>query len=234
MFSSARSASNLRIGEVRSTLDVIKTLEVPSGSTATDSDQVHILRGLYFVHLYSALEFAVNQCVQTTFREISAKKVPFAQLEKNFYILALDPRFASIRDCANDAKWSKRSELITQQFSTEQCVVSDTLLSNYLQNVWHDSLVTVFDCFSIKHPPTPDPRHKYYLDELVEKRNQVAHGRTSPLDVAKGMRSPELELRLNEVSKVIDHIFDCFEKYVSALQFIASAHHASFAKSPTP
>ena len=95
MFGLVRNRSNSRMTEVRQTLDIIKHLESPIGVGMSDSTQVQILRGLYFVHLYAAFEFSVNTCVQKALQEISSSKIPFSNLEKRIFVLALDANFSS-------------------------------------------------------------------------------------------------------------------------------------------
>ena len=62
MFAATLSEVRARLAEVRQFLDAIKELE--SDPPAPDSSEVRVMRGLFFVHLYAGLEYAVNAGVE--------------------------------------------------------------------------------------------------------------------------------------------------------------------------
>ena len=115
-------------------------------------------------------------------------------------------------------------DLIDKLFSTDNCTLDDSVMSDYLQNIWPETLVVLYDCFSISNNSVSDPRHIFYIKELVEKRNAVAHGRISPIEAGANMRSKELELRYKEISLAITYLFDCFENYITNREFIAAVY----------
>jgi hypothetical protein len=128
MLSRAHRDFSARLAEVRRFHALIATIESPE-PRGPDTDDAHILRGLFYVHLYGVLEFSVNQIVQETLTLISFMNVKTSHLEPAFYSIALDPRFAAIRDAPGDAKWRKRIELLQQQTSEQACSINDLILA---------------------------------------------------------------------------------------------------------
>lgn len=222
-----RLNSASRINEVRKMLDVIKHME-SSDPLAPDSNEVLILRGLYYVHLYGAFEHSVNQGVQAVLGNITSSKVKINHIEHILYSVVLDPQFNSYKDSGVDAKWEKRIKLLNKIKSDSECKISDAVFSFFLQNIWHKSLEQVFECLCIPFPCVPENRLIGYIDEIVNKRNAVAHGRECAADVGAGTRSPELQIRHDAIVQVINHIYDCFENYLIGKHYISEAHRANY------
>jgi hypothetical protein len=185
-----------------------------------------MLRGLFFVHLYAVFEYSVTDAVQGLLQQISQRKVPYAQLEQLFYTVALDGRFAAIAGVGPDKKWKARKDLLRLQRSSEVCEINDTALNRDLQNIWYETLENLFECFCIAPPILPDPRFKGYIDEVVSKRNAVAHGRESPLVVGR-MRSTDLRTRLDAMAGTAMHVILQFGNHLAAQAFVAAPHRGS-------
>jgi hypothetical protein len=225
MFASVSQATTLRFNEVRSLLAEIKRQE--STPPEADSETILILRGLFFVHLYAAFEHSVTYAVQTLLQGISTVSVPYRQLEPLFHAVALDARFSAVADTGPRRKWSVRRELLHTQYSMTGCNVNDTVFHSDLQNIWFDTLNELFSSLCIGEPVLPDPRLRGYIDEVVNSRNAVAHGRESPA-IPGRKRSPELETRLNALATVALHIVLCFERYFANRTFVEAVHRPNF------
>jgi hypothetical protein len=223
MFEAEQVSFAERMQEVRTLHQIISELESPDPLQA-DSTRVIILRGLFYVLLYAGFEFAVNQIVSATLREISSAAVETAKLERPVFTLALNQQLMSLESGLNNSKWERRLKLFEAQAETKPCVINDSVLSMYLQNIGRDSLEQVFSCFGITAQIVPMPRYFGYLDELVEKRRAVSHGRTRAEDAGRGYRSAELLKRLDAVTDVVAHLENTFTTYVSERMYIAAAH----------
>ena len=193
-----------------------------------DTHEVLILRGLYYVHLYAAFEHSVNQGVQSFLKAVTNLRVSTAHFELPLFSVALDSQLSSLGDVGEAKKWGRRLDIFNRQNSEGKCVLNDTVFGLYLQNVWIENLQQVFNCLNIPDPVIPDPRLGPYVEEIVEKRNIVAHGRESPAIVGRGTRTPELKIRLDAIAEVVQHIFDCFEKGLTTRSFIAPQHRATY------
>jgi hypothetical protein len=208
-------------------LEYIKQNENPN-PLQRDGDEVVMLRGLFFVHLYGALEYTVTQGTQTLLTEISNLGVQFAHLEQQFYSLALDGRFKALKDASVERTWHKRTELLAHQVQNTACELNDTLFGNFLSNVWDKTIEDLFRVFCITQPVWPSPRLKGYLNEVTEKRNQVAHGRASPFEVGLQTRSPELEVRYDAINQLAVYVLQCYELHLASREFISQRHRAAY------
>ena len=224
MFINQRSASLLRFHELRSLLTFIRANESPDPMTTPDDRSVATVRGLFVVNLYGAYEYSVNLAVERLLDLISSKSVAALHLEVCVHSVACDAEFDSLRSVGELKQWQRRLTLVRRQASPDPVVIPGSVFYQFLQNIRVASLEQVFDCLGVSASPVPDPRFRGYLDEVVEKRNQVAHGRESPYDAASGMRSPELERRLEAISKTCDHVFDSFEAHLASKAYVQQPH----------
>jgi hypothetical protein len=208
-----------RLFEARLTLDLIIQLEaVPP---AQDDPTVLALRGLYFVHLYSCLEFAVNHATQRVLTLISAYEVEYRHFSPRFHVVSMASGFVAIRDSGRAKKWDKRIEFVDRIFSGDKCVINAAVFSEELQNIWVRTISELFDSLGIDKAPLPDMAYAGHIDEIVEKRNAVAHGRKSAGEAAAGSRSPVLRRKWEIVSETVEHIFDTLTDYLDNFRFVA-------------
>lgn len=227
MLTLVRRQTSQRILEVRQTLTVIRSLE-SSDPLKPDPPEAISLRGLFYVHLYAAFEYAVTNAIQALLVQVSHLQVDLRHLEHLFHAVALDADFTSVGTVKGDKKWLRRRELLSRQLSTDKCAPNDSAFSMYLQNIWYATLEDVFLALCISGPVLPDPGLRGYIDEIVGKRNEVSHGRESAGHVGSGTRSPDLAIRLDAIIRVVDHIFASLEAHVVNREFITASHRPQY------
>jgi hypothetical protein len=217
-----------RFAEIRRLFAHIKNLEI---SSARDSDSASgeiatILRGLFFVQLYGAFEYAVSLGVQVLLQEITKVAVPYCGFEHLFHSVALDAQFRSISDTGS--RWIKRKSLLEMQSSNDICALNDTVFQDQLQNIWYETLTDLFEYLCIPSKPVPDDRIRGYIDEIVGYRNAVAHGRQSAMEVGRLKTVDDIDKRLDAITRVADHIIECFDDLLVNRRFVASSHRPNF------
>lgn len=227
MFASERLNATNRLTEVRQLLETIKTLE-STDPLQPDGTEALILRGLFYVHLYATLEHTVNQVVEKLLSAVSGLAVKIAHFEPIFLSVALDPEFTSFGDTGKNRRWAKRITFLKKQMSLDNEKLNTSLFSFSLQNIWKQDLIDVFECLYINEPIVPEATLIHYIDEIVNKRNEIAHGRQSPVIVGRGTRSPDLLIRLDAVSQIIFHVIECFEKHLTDLNFVRIEDRAHY------
>lgn len=222
-----------RFAEIHKLLTHIKNLEI---SAIRDKDSVSgeiatILRGVFFVQLYGAFEYAVSLSLQVLLQEISRVAVPYCGFERLFHAVALDPQFKGISDTGS--KWKKRKVLLERQISNEICALNDAVFQDQLQNIWYETLTDLFGYLCIASKPVPEDRMRGYIDEIVEYRNAVAHGRLSSLEVGRLKTVEDIEKRLDAITLVTNHIINCFDDLLINRKFVASSHRPSYLLPPS-
>ncbi|EJL93511.1 hypothetical protein PMI16_00561 [Herbaspirillum sp. CF444] len=223
----SRTEIDVRMLEVRTLLSFIKTQE----STATppvDSDDVKIIRGLFYVHLYGAFEKSVNEVVIHALREIASMNIKHGHAALDFLPVSLAQTFQSLQSPTSDAKWGQRVKFVQSMQSLDVCKIKDDIFADQLQNVSPTRLIEILNYLCIT-------QHEFVqtdllaVSEVVEKRNQVAHGRTNPLRVGSSVKSSELEGRLQSVLSVMDQLILCVDNGLAAMKFVKNEFHAEYA-----
>ena len=226
MLTAVRAETASRLSEVFHLIDVIKRLEaVPP---LPDQNEVKVLRGLFWVHLYAALEYAVSNSVQRFLQAIEALNAPPVHFHPRFFSVVLDSNFSALRNVGEEKRWIKRLELINAQASGTPNKINQDIFGLYLQNVWVEKMEALFSCLEINQPIVPHPSYKAYIDELVAQRNGVAHGRMSALAVGSSRRSDELLIRYNAISATCTHFFDCLEQHHNTRGVIQPLYRATY------
>jgi hypothetical protein len=221
----SRTDIDIRFLEVRTLLSSIKSQE----STATppiDSDDVKIIRGLFYVHLYGTFEKSVNEIVMYALREIDVLNIKNFHAAVDFLPVALASIFQALQAPTNDSKWKKRVEFVKTMQSSTACKISDSVFGDQLQNVSPDRLQEIITYLCLPSPFSESDLLP--IGEIVEKRNQVAHGRTSPLRVGSSVKSTELESRLITTISVIDRLIVCIESGLDSRHFVSPSFLAEY------
>lgn len=217
-----------RLREARLTLELIVQSE--SQPPVQDSPTVLALRGLFFVHLYACLEYAVNQAAERVLTLISASEVEYRHFSPRFHVVSMSGGFVSVRDSGRGKKWIKRIEFVDKLFSDDKCNINSAVFSEDLQNVWVKTIDELFSCLGINSNPLPDMSYAGHIDEIVDKRNAVAHGRKSPSDAASGSRSPALSEKWRIVSETVEYIFNTLSEYIDNFHFVSESARDVYAQ----
>lgn len=224
----AREGMNDRLSESRLLYSNIKGLELIDGMPQPMGPMSLTLRGLIYVSLYGAIEYAVTQGAQAFINHLCGLNIQTKHLEQSLYAIALDSQLKSAREGAEKKKWEARREVFSNQQSTSLCAIPDTVFGSYLHNVYPKTILEIFLCFGIVKPATQDPSEVGYLKEITEKRNAVAHGRESASEAGRSLSLNELEIRLNTVYSIGSYFFDCLEEQAASLKFVKPRHRANY------
>jgi hypothetical protein len=178
-----------------------------------------MLRGLHFVQVYAAVEFSVTAALQETLRQVATVQPPLATVKLEFHAVSSNHLFQSLSD-GKGKRLKKRLELLRAQTSPDLCRINDSMFSDLLQNVTSEFLVDVCDCFCISLACLGEESNRRYIDEIVERRNAVAHGRESALDVGARQTSANLEQRLITSQLVIDEFVTALDLLLANRSFL--------------
>lgn len=226
MFTAAKNETTVRLGEVFQLFELIRQLEQPPPQP--DRSETRILRGLFWVHLYAALEYTINAGTQRFLQETGRLEIPPEHFKPCFFSVALEPNFSSLRNVGEDKRWTKRLEIIEAQRAATAQKVNADIFGLYLQNIWAEKIETLFSCFGITDPIAPDPSYRPYIDELVNYRNGIAHGRLSALGVGSARRSDELLKRYQAISATCSHFYDTLEQHYNSRGMILQDKRSAY------
>lgn len=204
-----RNEAASRFAEARALLAEIKARET-SEATAVSAG-LNVQKALFVIVLYAALELTVTSLVVRTSETITGEAVAHSDLSRGMLSLALDPQLKSVASSGRRSKWQRRSALFARTFSSDAAHIHDEAPLKELGNIWCSSLDQVFEAFDLAQPTLHDPRVREYIDEVVDRRNAVAHGREAAADVGSRYTAALLEVRLKEIERQKDYLIGRFE-----------------------
>jgi hypothetical protein len=207
-------------------LNFITSLE-PQVPAASIPLEVKILRGLFYVHLYAALEKTTNDLFQHVLLLIESNVPKNKHLILPFNVISMHRHWTSLRDVGHDKSFVKASNLFCRIDNDDIADISETIFSNKLQNVWVDTLIEVLSSFGI-YDFSVTPINKTAIDEVVDKRNAVAHGRESASEIGERFRSDLLRERLATVENVCSSLIDHMESFFEEKRFIKPADRPTY------
>ncbi len=186
------------------------------------NDEVHkIQKGLYFVHLYSAFEKSINETVERCLLYIESKGVPHQHYALPFNSIALDANLMSLKSARKDRIMERSISLFETMGCNSHTRINEAMFGAKLQNVWFDTLQQTMACFGASAIADHTGTLKTSIDEVVDKRNAVAHGRIPTDRVGERQRCDILRQRTTAVQTTLSLVIDSFEQYLSNCEFVA-------------
>lgn len=213
-----RSTSSARLREVRLHLDLIKELS-PSRPGPVRVG-VKVAKGMFFVHLYGALEFTVAISVQRALQAINEKAPRIHDVKPAFLSLALDAECRAVAAVGPAKMWPKRRELFARSRSSDCIVLNDNVLPADSSNIKYEQLESIWETFCITAPVLPRPPLRARLHEITENRNAISHGRESPATIGGRYSPTDLTQCFAAVDELCTYVVGTFEEYVANERFL--------------
>ncbi|MDM8530748.1 MAE_28990/MAE_18760 family HEPN-like nuclease [Anaerolineales bacterium HSG25] len=218
MLSDISANSTIRLREVHSLLQVIRSLE--SETPLISSKDTKITKGLFFVHLYGAYEYTVTETIQKVLQIISDGSYSVSSYKPSLLSVVLDAECKAICSVGPDKKWLKRRALF-EKAATDGIVSIDTvILPTGTGNLKQRQLEELWSMLGVESPALPRPPLIGRLEELVENRNAISHGRESPVTIGGRFTSSDLESRYNDVNELCSYLIQQLEIYLRDKQFL--------------
>ena len=217
-FINVKNNARSRFTENQLYLNYITSLE-PRDVTGSASIEVNIMKGLFYVHLYSSLEKTVNELIENTLMHISSKSIKNKHYNLPFNSISLVDKLKSFKACGYSNFFEKAYEIFNEVSSSNISPINETVFASNLQNVWTRTIEEISNSFGI-NGFTASPRTKATIDEIVEKRNAVAHGRESARIVGERFRTDVLRIKMETIIDFCNYLIDLFESYYSNKDFL--------------
>jgi len=219
MLSDISVTSTARLDEVRSFLLLIRNLEA-NYSSMVSSVEVKVAKGLFFVHLYGAYEYTVSSSIEKTLQIISSMNIAIVDYKPVLLGIVLNAPFQAVCDVGGDKKWGKKREFFQQLTSHIPISFDTTVLPTGTGNLKRPQLETIWATMGINQPVLPKPILFGRLEELVENRNAISHGRESPVTIGGKYTIDKLEKRFQDISELCSYVIQSLETYLNDKDFL--------------
>jgi len=164
-------------------------------------------KGLTFVQLYATYEHVVRGSVQSMLSSISAETPEYRHLKAHVLSLALDARFEATSNCGPRRRWETRIALLEEATSANPAsAIPDTAFPSDGSHYRVRQLQTIWRVFGIAEPVVPESKHNGRIEELVENRNAIAHGRSTAEEVGRRYSDPDISDCIDDIDAICLHI----------------------------
>ena len=211
----ARHLSNQR------TVALIESLEEKSQMVLASA-----CKGLIFVQLYATYEYSVSSAVQATLVALRTAGVEIRTLHRDLLALVLNSHWDSAANSKRSRVWDSRMALLSSIDSDElTSTLRDDLFPSDGSHYRIQQLHTIWKIFSVSGPVVSEPRLIGRIEELVENRNAISHGRRTSEEVGSRYSWQEIAKRVNDTDAIAGHIVSRLESHVQSggLFAVASA-----------
>jgi len=210
-FTHVKNNARSRFNENQVFLSYITSLE-PTNPSDVVPTEVNIMKGLFYVHLYASLEKSVNELIENTLVHISSKSVQYQHFNNPFYSISLVNKLKSFKDTGYNNFFNKASEIFNELSSSDACNLQETTFSKSLQNIWINTIKEICNSFGIS-TFSVTANIKATVDEIVDKRNAVAHGRETAKAIGERFRTIEIRKKMELIIEFCNYLIDLFEEF---------------------
>ncbi|MCK6609292.1 MAG: hypothetical protein L6Q46_13485 [Flavobacterium sp.] len=229
-FTLIKNRARARFNENLTYLNYLTSLE-SNDATIPATTELKIMKGLFYVHLYSSLEKTVNDLIENTLISINSQSIKKKHFHLPFNTISLLGKLQAFKDCGYKNFFGKAIEIFEEMNSDSVSNINETAFSNSLQNVCKKTIIEILSAFGITNF-TIDPRTRTTIDEIVEKRNAVAHGRESATYVGERFRTTDLRIKMNTITAFTFELIDLFENYHDNKKFIKPQSKKHYVATP--
>ena len=194
-------------------LDKFVQLLLSLGTTRNLNTPKRTLKGLFFVHAYSIMEWVIYSSVGKTIQTINTEMVNLSQLKSVMLSLALNSQFGSIKDVGRNKIWEKKVELFKEIDSDPTVNIDVALMPTDGRNITTSQLNSIWSVFCIGLPIVPRPELNSRINEITENRRSISHGRNKPEDVGRRYTDNEIEKINRDVNELSYYVVNTFSDY---------------------
>ncbi|MDE2515627.1 MAG: hypothetical protein KGL12_06355 [Rhodospirillales bacterium] len=204
MFKPLRNDIVVRFDATKSFFSATRHLDGDNGATA---------RGLVFIQIYAAYEYVVNSVVRIGIDCINAHEHKMKDLSKTLLALYLDSEFDSVRNSGQKNVWRARLNIFESAFSDKVIALPNNVRpptdGNHYRRSHLDMILEVFGAgpLPISH------QHLFKIDEIVNHRNQIAHGGETASEVGRRYTIGEVSDIIDQIHRICVSLVDVFEVF---------------------
>jgi hypothetical protein len=229
-FTLIKNRARTRFNENITYLNYLTAVE-PNDPTIPASQELKIMKGLFYVHLYGSLEKTINDLIENTLISINSQNIKNKHFSPPFNTISLLGKLQSFKDCGHRNFFAKAIEIFEEMQSDNIPSLNETAFSNNLQNVWTKTIIEILTAFGIGNFII-EPRTRTTIDEIVDKRNAVAHGRETAAVIGERFRTNDLRVKMNTITTFSFDLIDCFENYHDSKKFIKPQSKRHYVATP--
>lgn len=169
-------------------------------------------KGMIFVQVYAAYEYTVKSVVRTAIDAINAHETKMNDMRPTILAIYLHPELTSLRDIGEKSVWEARLALFDKAFSSV-AASSNGVVPHDGSHYRYSALELVFKVFGISRLPVRRRSHMPRINEVVENRNQIAHGSERAEDIGRRYTRSDIHHMMKQMKSVCLLLLTTFDGY---------------------
>ena len=191
---------------------------IPDVQNGTDFQAISF--GLFFVYIYGIYEEIIRTIISSTISELNESSVDIGQCIYELFPLIFAPEYDSLYAVGNEHKWEKRWEISNKLVQNPTIQLSTELFPTDGRNLRIRQLESLKNTFGIKDNILPRPEIGWYIQEMVDNRNGIAHGNKLPKEVGRAFTKKDLIDRCDYISEICTYLCGVYESYILDKEYI--------------
>jgi hypothetical protein len=174
-----------------------------------------IARGLAFVQIYAIHEYTVVTAVRHAAEAVAAHAHPFSDLRPSLLALFLNSELQSVRD-SDKRQWESRLALFERANSAQPAVfVGNPAVPAHDSHFRHEHVELILKVFGVRRTLTRRRRHLFLIDQIVDRRNEIAHGSFTAAEVGRNYSNQDVRERIRQMKSVCLRLIQLLEEHCS-------------------
>jgi hypothetical protein len=172
-------------------------------------------RGLAFVQIYAIHEYTVSTAVRHAAGAIAAHAYPFIRLRPSLLPLFLNAELQSVQNSLR-GQWESRLALFEKANSREPAVFAGAPTEiSHERHFRYEHVELILKVFGINRTVTRRRRYRGLIDEVVNRRNEIAHGNSTAAEVGRNYTNAEMRVAIRRRKSVCMRLIQMLEEHCS-------------------
>lgn len=192
-------------------------------SESTNAEFATISKGLFFVYLYGIYEEIVRKTIYATVSALNNSSTKIGDCKYELYTVLFSPEYDALYNVGNERKWEKRWDIANKLSLNMQVDIQPDLFPTDGRNIRIRQLQSIANSFGLKESVLPRNEIGGYVQELVNRRNDIAHGNKLPREIGRNYTQEDLLKRCEILSEVCTYVVAMYEKYIAEKGYLKTA-----------
>lgn len=155
--------------------------------------------------------------MQATLAGLRSTAVTYSAMRPSVLSLALSSDWDSVAAAGRKVMWERRISLIESIcYGGVATNLPDTLFPADGSHYRTKQLHTIWAVLGITEPVVPENRLLGRIDELVENRNAICHGRRTAREVGRGYSRADIETRIRDTELICSHVIGTLSAHLDS------------------
>lgn len=212
---STRAGTSERIRNNTLLLNHIQKIEADLSSFTEELFKIQ--KGMFFVSLYSCIEYTITNAVSGFLTKIQQHTRPINEYNRSILCIIMDREFKSLLSASDT--WNAKQKLIDGIFSTNTPNIDNSIFPAPGTNISEEHFRSVWKHCGITAPEFPEGFNVWSLREIKNHRNAIAHGRETASSIGARFTPSALMVRHRDVELICEHTIQCFEQHILENKF---------------